>query len=75
MIGEPAVVERGEEPYVAKVALVTMQTIGTVLPSLWDVTGTPDGDRWAARLEIYRDDDEPDMGKWEIELAFKLAGD
>lgn len=164
MIGDPAVIQRSEEPYVAIKASVTMQTIGSVLPPLhpevrnwlrehdtnpagapffkfnvidmerqlemevgwpvaaemkgddrvlagvlpagryasllytghpdglidatrdllewakgqgldFDVTGTPEGDRWGARLEIYRDDDKPDMSKWEIELAFKLAGD
>jgi effector-binding domain-containing protein len=32
------------------------------------------GDRWAGRLEFYRTDpaEEPDMNKWEVELAFKL---
>jgi effector-binding domain-containing protein len=163
MLGEPAVIERTEEAYVAIKASVTMQTIGSVLPGLhpevrnwlrergtslagapffkfnvidmerqmevevgwpvaaemkgddrvlagvlpagryasvlytghpdglldatrdlqewaagqgleWDVTSTPAGDRWRARLEIYRSDD-PDMSKWETELAFKLAGD
>jgi effector-binding domain-containing protein len=35
-----------------------------------------DGDRWVSRLEFYNTDpaDEPDMNKWEVELAFKLAG-
>jgi effector-binding domain-containing protein len=42
----------------------------------WDVTSTPDGDRWAARLEIYETDPavEPDMTKWTTQLAFRLAG-
>jgi effector-binding domain-containing protein len=33
-----------------------------------------DGPRWAARLEFYRTDpaEEPDMDKWEVELAVKL---
>jgi effector-binding domain-containing protein len=37
----------------------------------WDVTD----DRWAARLELYGTDpsDEPDMTKWETDLAFRLA--
>ncbi|RKS76737.1 effector-binding domain-containing protein [Actinomadura pelletieri DSM 43383] len=37
----------------------------------WDVTN----DRWACRLEIYETDPtrEPDLTKWETELAFKLA--
>jgi effector-binding domain-containing protein len=41
----------------------------------WDVRQTPDGDRWAARLEIYETDpaEEPDMTKWETQLAFRLA--
>ncbi|HEX9041264.1 MAG TPA: GyrI-like domain-containing protein [Trebonia sp.] len=41
----------------------------------WDVQETPDGDRWAARLEIYETDpaEEPDMTKWETQLAFRLA--
>jgi effector-binding domain-containing protein len=42
----------------------------------WDMS-TVDGDeRWAARLERYLSDPavQPDMHKWETELAFKLAG-
>jgi effector-binding domain-containing protein len=41
----------------------------------WDVTETPDGERWAARLEIYETDPavEPDMTKWTTQLAFRLA--
>ena len=41
----------------------------------FDVQPSPQGDRWAARLELYRTDprQEPDMDKWETELAFKLA--
>jgi effector-binding domain-containing protein len=42
----------------------------------WDVTQTPAGDRWAARLEIYETDPvtEPDMTKWTTQLAFRLLG-
>jgi len=38
----------------------------------WDMS--PEG-RWAARLEIYYTDPavEPDMNRWETELAFRLA--
>jgi effector-binding domain-containing protein len=41
----------------------------------WDMTDTPDGERWAARLEIYETDPsvEPDMTKWSTQLAFRLA--
>jgi effector-binding domain-containing protein len=41
----------------------------------WDVDSTPDGERWAARLEIYETDPavEPDMSKWTTQLAFRLA--
>jgi effector-binding domain-containing protein len=41
----------------------------------WDMAPTPDGDRWAARLEIYETDPtvEPDMNKWITQLAFRLA--
>ncbi len=41
----------------------------------WDMTSTPDGDRWAARLEIYETNPmvEPDMSKWVTQLAFRLA--
>jgi effector-binding domain-containing protein len=41
----------------------------------FDVEPSPQGDRWAARLELYRTDprQEPNMDKWETELAFKLA--
>jgi hypothetical protein len=34
MLGDPAVVERSEEPYVAIKTSVTMETIGSVLPAL-----------------------------------------
>jgi effector-binding domain-containing protein len=37
MLGEPVVVERSAQPYVAIRELVTMQTIGTVLPGLHPV--------------------------------------
>jgi hypothetical protein len=30
----------------------------------WDVTTTPDGDRWASRLEIYHDEPGQDMNDW-----------
>ena len=42
----------------------------------WDVSQAADGERWAARLEIYETDpaDEPDMTKWTTQLAFRLAG-
>ena len=42
----------------------------------WDVTQATDGERWAARLEIYETDpaEEPDMTKWTTQLAFRLAG-
>jgi effector-binding domain-containing protein len=41
----------------------------------WDLANTQDGERWAARLEIYETDpaDEPDMTKWTTQLAFRLA--
>jgi effector-binding domain-containing protein len=42
----------------------------------WDTRETPDGEVWAARLEIYETDpaEEPDMNKWTTQLAFRLAG-
>lgn len=42
----------------------------------WDVARTEDGERWAARLEIYETDPavQPDMNKWVTQLAFRLAG-
>lgn len=41
----------------------------------WDQHETDQGDQWACRLEIFHTDpaDEPDMTKWETELAFRLA--
>lgn len=40
----------------------------------WDVAPAPEGDRWAARLEIYLTDPaaEPDMDRWVTQLAFRL---
>ena len=41
----------------------------------WDVQETADGDRWGRRLEIYLTDpgEQPDLSKWETQLAFRLA--
>jgi effector-binding domain-containing protein len=41
----------------------------------WDMAETADGQRWGCRLETYFTDPrvEPDPGKWETELAFRLA--
>ena len=41
----------------------------------FDQHGTDAGDAWAGRFEFYLTDpaEEPDMSRWEVELAFKLA--
>jgi effector-binding domain-containing protein len=41
----------------------------------WDMSPGEGGERWGSRLEIYLTDpgQEPDMSKWETQLAFKLA--
>jgi effector-binding domain-containing protein len=41
----------------------------------WDVSPSGDGERWGARLEFYLTDpaEEPDMSKWQTQLAFRLA--
>ncbi|WP_129662696.1 GyrI-like domain-containing protein [Phytoactinopolyspora endophytica] len=41
----------------------------------WDSSDTPDGEVWRCRLEIYHTDpaEEPDMNKWETDLAFKIT--
>lgn len=39
----------------------------------WDVSPSPEGERWGARLEIYYDEPGQDMNDWETELAFRLA--
>jgi effector-binding domain-containing protein len=41
----------------------------------WDVSPGERGERWGSRLEIYFTDPsvEPDMSKWETQLAFRLA--
>ncbi|MCX4818686.1 GyrI-like domain-containing protein [Streptomyces sp. NBC_01142] len=42
----------------------------------WDMTEVGGVEHWACRIESYRTDPrvEPDPSKWEIELAFRLAG-
>lgn len=42
----------------------------------WDVVPGTDGERWGCRLERYLTDPrvEPDMNRWETELAFRLLG-
>jgi hypothetical protein len=39
----------------------------------FDVKHAEDGDRWAARLEIYETDPDPDMSKWTTQLLFRLS--
>jgi effector-binding domain-containing protein len=39
----------------------------------WDVEETSEGERWAARLEVYQDELPADMDTWETQLVFKLA--
>jgi effector-binding domain-containing protein len=41
----------------------------------WDMSPGEDGERWGSRLEIYLTDprEEPDMTKWETQLAIRLA--
>ncbi|QGN32235.1 GyrI-like domain-containing protein [Microlunatus sp. Gsoil 973] len=39
----------------------------------WDVSPSPQGERWRSRLEIYYDEPGQDMNEWETELAFRLA--
>lgn len=41
----------------------------------WDMSAADRGDRWGCRLEFYKTNPavEPDMNKWETELAFRLA--
>jgi effector-binding domain-containing protein len=39
----------------------------------FDVKHVEDGDRWAARLEIYETDPDPDMSKWTTQLLFRLS--
>lgn len=41
----------------------------------WDMTPTPTGERWNARVEILMTNpaEQPDMHKWETALLFKLA--
>jgi effector-binding domain-containing protein len=41
----------------------------------FDMSPSAEGERWGCRLEIYLTDprEEPDMSKWETQLAFRLA--
>ena len=82
MISEVEVIERTAQPYVG------IKAHGLVGPTAfllkwaeehnltWDVTQTPEGERWGARLEIYETDPatEPDLNKWTTQLAFRLLG-
>jgi effector-binding domain-containing protein len=53
----------------------TLQDWAAAQGLTWDMLPGPDGDRWGCRLEIYLTDpaQEPDMSKWETQLAFRLA--
>jgi effector-binding domain-containing protein len=41
----------------------------------WDVSNTDAGEKWGCRLENYLTDpaEQPDISKWQTELAFRLA--
>lgn len=41
----------------------------------WDASPGDNGDRWGCRLEVYLTDpnQEPDMTKWQTQVAFRLA--
>jgi DNA gyrase inhibitor GyrI len=41
----------------------------------WDMAPSPEGEVWGCRLEILKTNpaEEPDITKWETELAFRLA--
>jgi effector-binding domain-containing protein len=39
----------------------------------FDRTDTPDGDQWACRLEVYKDEPGTPMEQWETDLVFRLA--
>jgi len=41
----------------------------------WDVSDTDAGEEWGCRLENYLTDpaEQPDLSKWQTELAFRLA--
>lgn len=49
---------------------------GTERGLQWDMAETGAGQRWGCRLETYKTDPilEPDPSRWEVELAFRLAG-
>lgn len=43
----------------------------------WDMSPSDEGELWGCRMEFYHTDprDEPDMNKWESQLAFRIADD
>jgi hypothetical protein len=43
----------------------------------WDTYASPDGDGFGARYESFltNPDEEPDMARWETEVAIRLADD
>ncbi|MGC4939692.1 hypothetical protein [Kribbella sp. DT2] len=70
----PEIVERAEQPYVAVRAKATGDLLAWAEQEglEWDA----DGDRWGARLEVYKSDplEVPDRDQWETELLFRLRG-
>jgi effector-binding domain-containing protein len=41
----------------------------------WDMAPTDEGEKWGCRVEFYLTDpaEQPDMAKWQTQLAFRLA--
>lgn len=41
----------------------------------WDMAPTDEGEKWGCRVEFYLADpaEQPDMSKWQTQLAFRLA--
>lgn len=59
-----------ENGYPANKALVEWAEKNAITWDHWDVEK---GDAFRSRYETFLSDDDPDMGKWETEVAIKLA--
>jgi effector-binding domain-containing protein len=56
-------------------ATITLRDWAAAEGLKWDMSQSADGEVWGCRLENYLTDpdDEPDLGKWVTELAYRLA--
>ena len=73
--GEFAVMTHTGAPPTLEAATAALLAWAEARGLAWDVVETDAGEKWGCRVEFYLTDptEQPDLSKWQTELAFRLA--